>query len=359
MAKENERLEKLRKEVNDIDLNIVGLLDKRAALVKDIGQYKKELNIPIYQPGREKEVREQVLNASKKIFPTEALMHIFTEIVSAARSLEEPMNVGYFGPEGTYTEQAAIKQFGSSVIFHPMPTISDVFHEVENGKVDYGVVPIENSQEGTVNVTLDEFVDSPLTIVGETFLGIHHNLMAAVEKSEIKRIYSHPQGLAQCRIWLETNLPNVERIEVSSTAKAASMVPWDKFSAAIASENAAERYGLNILERNIEDNPENFTRFWVIANQSKKASNQEKTTLLVSVKDKPGALLKLLAPFQVYNLNLSKIESRPSKRRPWDYLFFIDVDGNPDSAPVSKAIEKVKEDSVFVKILGSYPKGSY
>ncbi len=356
---DNKTLEEMRKKINHIDVSIVKLLDERAEYVKKIGEYKKSKNIPVYQPDREKNVRTRILKASKRVFPTDALMHVFTEIVSAARSLEKPLLIGYLGPEGTFTEQAAIQQFGSSVELHPMPTISDVFHEVENGKVHYGVVPIENSVGGTVNLTLDHFIDSPLTIVGETYLPIHHNLLANVEDiSEIKRIYSHPQSFAQCRIWLETHLPNVEKIEVSSNAKAASMVPWDKFSAALASSVAAEKYGLNIIERNIEDNPENTTRFWVINGQKQKIDNAEKTTILLSIKDKPGALLRLLSPFQVYGINLFKIESRPSRRRPWDYLFFIDVEGNVDSPALKKALEKVKEETVFLKILGSYAKGT-
>ncbi|OHD56531.1 MAG: hypothetical protein A2Y33_15525 [Spirochaetes bacterium GWF1_51_8] len=355
---DQEQLEKLRQKINDVDVRLVNLLDDRASLVKEIGEYKKSKNLPVYQPDREKDVKERVLAASKNEFPSKALMHIFTEIVSAARSLEAPLEIGYLGPEGTFTEQAAVKQFGSSVNFHPLTGIPDVFREIENGKLHYGVVPIENSLGGTVNETLDEFVDSPLRIVSETFLNIHQNLLANVEDiKQIKRVYSHPQSFSQCRIWLETHLPNVEKIEVSSNAKAASQAPWDKFSAAIAGDLAAERYGLNILERNIEDNPENFTRFWILAPEGNPVNNPEKTTVLVSVKDKPGALLRLLSPFQVYGINLSKIESRPSRRRPWDYLFFIDIDGSIQSADVTKAIEKIREDSIFVKILGSYPKG--
>ncbi len=359
MAKEKVEVNDLRKRINELDLQFVKLLDERADLVKGIGNYKKEHNIPVYQPGREKEIQDRILKASKKSFPTDALLHIFTEIVSAGRALEEPTHIGYLGPEGTYSELATRKQFGSSVISHSMPTIPDVFRAVENGKVKYGLVPIENSLEGTVNITLDEFVDSPVQIIGETFLSIHHNLLANVSDiSEIKRIYSHPQGFPQCRIWLESHIPNAELVEVSSTAKAASMVPWDKFSAAVASEIAADKYGLNILERNIEDNPENFTRFWIIASEETDPKSREKTTILVSVKDKPGALLRLLSPFQVYDINLSKIESRPSKRRPWDYLFFMDIDESVDHKSVQNALKKIKEDAVFLKIIGSYPKGS-
>lgn len=349
----------LRKRINEIDLEFVKLLDERAVLVKSIGNYKKENNIPVYQPGREKEIRERILKVSNNSFPKDALIHIFTEIVSAGRALEEATHIGYLGPEGTFTELATRKQFGSSVVTHSFPTIPDVFRAVENGKVKYGLVPIENSLEGTVNITLDEFVDSPVQIIGETYLPVHHNLLANVKDiGEIKRIYSHPQGLSQCRIWIESHLPNAELIEVSSTAKAASMVPWDKFASAIASEIAAEKYGLTILEQNIEDNPENFTRFWVIGMEKTDPSSREKTSVLVSVKDKPGALLRLLAPFQVYDINLSKIESRPSKRRPWDYLFFIDIDKSMDNKSVQNALKKIKEDAVFLKIIGSYPKGT-
>lgn len=352
-------IETIRQSINQIDEEIVRLLDQRAELVKEIGEYKKSQNIPVYHPEREQEVRDRVLAASKGIFPQKALMQIFTEIMSAARSLEETLRIAYLGPEGTHTEQAVIRHFGTSVELQSFQTIPDVFREVENGKTHFGVVPIENSLEGTVNITLDEFVDSPLQIVGETYLSIHHCLMANVGSlSEIKRVYSHPQAFAQCRLWLETHLPNVEKIETSSTAKAASMVPWDKFSAAIAGPLAAEKYGLRILEANIEDNPENYTRFWVIGQAGVPIQNPNKTTILVSVKDRPGALLKLLSPFQVYDINLSKIESRPSKRRPWDYLFFIDIDAGIHQKGLSKALEKVKEDAVFVKVLGSYMKGT-
>ncbi len=351
-------IDTLRKHINEIDAQLVKLLDERAELVKEIGEYKKSQNIPVYHPEREQEVRERVLSLSKGIFPQKALIQVFTEIMSAARSLEETLRIAYLGPEGTHTEQAVIRHFGSSVELQSFQTIPDVFREVENAKTHFGVVPIENSLEGTVNITLDEFVDSPLQIVGETYLSIHHCLLANVGSlSEIKRVYSHPQAFAQCRLWLETHLPNVEKIETSSTAKAASMVPWDKFSAAIAAPLAAEKYGLQILEANIEDNPENYTRFWVIGQAGTPIQNPNKTTILVSVKDRPGALLKLLSPFQVYDINLSKIESRPSKRRPWDYLFFMDIDAGIHQKGLMKALEKVKEDAVFVKVLGSYMKG--
>jgi len=352
-------IDTIREQINQIDEQIVRLLDERAELVKEIGEYKKSQNIPVYHPEREQEVKERVMALSKGVFPQKALMQIFTEIMSAARSLEETLRIAYLGPEGTHTEQAVIRHFGSSVELEAFQTIPDVFREVENGKTHFGVVPIENSLEGTVNITLDEFVDSPLQVVGETYLPIHHCLMANVANlAEIKRVYSHPQAFAQCRLWLETHLPHVEKIETSSTAKAASMVPWDKFSAAIAGPLAAEKYGLRILESNIEDNPENYTRFWVIGQNGVSIQNPNKTTILVSVKDRPGALLKLLSPFQVYDINLSKIESRPSKRRPWDYLFFIDIDAGIHHKGLTKALEKIKEDAVFVKILGSYMKGS-
>ncbi len=358
--KSDKMMQEFRTKINDIDIKIVELLDDRAKFVKEIGEYKKAHNIPVYQPEREKEVKEMALNHSKQLFPTSGLLQIFTEIVSAARSLEEPITVCYLGPEGSFTEMAARKQFGSSVIMKPLANTSDVFREVENGKMDFGVIPIENSLGGIVPVTLDEFVDSPLKVIGEVYLTIHHNLLANVANiSEIKRIYSHPQSFTQCRIWLETNIPNVEKIEVASNSKAASMVPWDKFSAAIAGAIAAERYGLNILADNIEDNPENTTRFWIIANKDYKFQNPEKTTILVSVKDKPGALLQLLDPFNSNNINLSKIESRPSKRRPWDYLFFIDLEGGIEDTGLQNSLEKVKENSVFLKVLGSYPKNNY
>ena len=330
--KKSNILDGLRVNLNSIDRQIVELLDQRAGIVKEVGDYKKVNNIPIYQPELEKETRDLVLKDSKKVFPADSLMQIYTEIISAARAIEAPLKIGYLGPEGTYSELAVRKQFGSAVINSPLSTIADVFKEVENGKIDYGIVPIENSLEGTVNITLDEFVDSPLKVNGELYVNIHHNILANVEKiSEIKRIYSHPQSFAQCRIWLES----------------------------IAGSIAAEKYGLKVLIENIEDNPENTTRFWIISNNNKKNLKGDKTTILVSVKDKPGALLKLLSPFQVYNINLSKIESRPSKRRPWDYLFFMDIEGGVDVSSVKMALDKIKEDAVFVKVLGCYPKGNY
>jgi chorismate mutase/prephenate dehydratase len=353
-------LEELRTKIDGIDKHLVELLDDRAEIVKEVGEFKKTNNIPVYQPDREREVREMVLNNSRKIFPVNGLMQIFTEIVSAARSLEAPVKVGYLGPETSFSEMAVRKHFGSSVVMEPLSGFSDIFREVENGKVDYGVVPIENSQEGTVPAILDEFVDSPLKVIGELFLPIHHNLLANVGSiAEIKRLYIHPQTLGQCRIWLESNMPGVEKIEVSSNSKAASMVPWDKFSAAVAGSAAAEKFGLNVVAENIEDNPENTTRFWVISNDKGLNVKGEKTTVLVSIKDKPGALLRLLSPFQVYNINLTKIESRPSKRRSWDYLFFMDLEGGVDASNMRMALDKVKEDAVFVKILGSYPKGNF
>jgi chorismate mutase / prephenate dehydratase len=357
---ENKDSGMLKNQIKDVDVKIVELLDERAKLVKEAGDFKKKNNIPAYQPEQEKEVKDLVMSSSKNIFPASGLQQIYTEIISAARSLETALTVGYLGPEATFTEQAVRKHFGSSVDMKPLASVADVFREVENSKLDYGLVPIENSIGGTVYSTLDEFVDSPVHVIGEEYLNIHQNLLANVSsKAEIKRIYSHPQSFQQCRIWLETNLPNVEKIEVASNGKAASMVPWDKYSSAIAASIAAEKYGLNILAENIEDNPENYTRFWVISGKEVQYENPEKTTVLVSVKDKPGALLHLLMPFEDNNINLSKIESRPSRRRPWDYLFFVDMEGGIQKPNIQKALEKVKENAVFLKVLGSYPKGNY
>ncbi len=351
-------LKELRKKIDQIDINLVELLDNRAEIVKEIGEYKKAHDIPIYQPEREKEVRALVMSKSRKEFPAPALLQIFTEIVSAARALEKTIVVAYLGPEGSFCEQAVRKHFGSSVVMVPIASFSDIFKEVENGKMDYGVVAIENSLDGSVKETLDSFIDSPLKVLGEEFLNVHQNLMANVNSlSEIKRIYSHPQSFGQCRTWLETNMPNVEKIEVSSNSKAASMVPWEKFSAAIGGKLAAEKYKLSVLAENIEDNPENYTRFWIIGSGNHDFHNPEKTSVLVSIKDSPGALLRLLEPFQESGINLSKIESRPSKRRPWDYLFFIDLDRGIEDTVVQSALEKVKEQSVFLKVLGSYSKG--
>ncbi len=290
-------------------------------------------------------------------FPKKAIKHIFREIISASRKLEFPIKVAFLGPDASYTHLACIEKFGTSTDMVAVKSISDVFKEVENEKCNYGVVPIENSFEGVVNHTLDMFVEGNLKICSEVYLKISHCLLTNCDKIEdIKKIYAHPQSLAQCRNYIENNLSQVERNEVSSNSKAASIAEWDKYAAAIASEAAASVYNLKVLDSDIQDAKENYTRFIIIGNEIPEPSNNDKTSILCSITDKPGALMSILEPFKYFNTNLTKIESRPSKKKAWDYLFFIDIDGHINEEKVKNSVEKVKEHCQYVKILGSYPK---
>ncbi|MFA5859545.1 MAG: prephenate dehydratase, partial [Elusimicrobiota bacterium] len=270
---------------------------------------------------------------------------------------EKPMVIGYFGPETTFTHMAAYKTFGSTAKYLPLKTIRNVFEEVEKKRVDYGVVPIENSTEGVVNHTLDMFVDSNTKICAETFLGIAHYLLSRnTEIGEIKRVYSHQQPLAQCRNWLDSHIPGVELIETRSTAEAAFIATREHLSAAIASELAAKKYNLNVLAKNIEDLEENITRFLVIGQNITQPSGSDKTSVMLSIKDRVGALHDILLPFSKNKLNLTKIESRPSRKRVWEYVFFVDIEGHCDDSSVKKALKMLEKYCVFVKVLGSYPK---
>ncbi len=354
-----DRLQPLRAKIDHLDKEIIDLLNTRVESVLEIGKIKSEKQLPYYHPEREKAILNKLKEYNGGKFPNHAIDTIFREIISASRSLEKNLRVAFLGPKGSYSHLACLRQFGSSVEVEPMASISDVFKEVENEKVDYGVVPVENSYGGVVAHTLDLFVDSPLKIYSERFLQISHCLMSQLENiKDIKKIYSHAQSFAQCRLWLENQLPNVEKIEASSNSKAASLVEWDKYSAAIASEIAGELYGLNILVKNIQDASENITRFLVISKDTCEPSGEDKTSLICSINDETGTLLKILAPFQKREINLTKIESRPTRKRAWDYLFFIDAEAHITETPLKEAIEEVKKICLNVQILGSYPKGS-
>jgi chorismate mutase/prephenate dehydratase len=350
-------IEENRKKIDQIDDEIIKLLDSRASVVKEIGKYKKEQNIPFFKPEREAEIFDKIEKNDKLLFPRKALKHIYREIMSASRKLEYPIKVAYLGPEATYTHLAALEKFGSSTEAFPVKSIGDVFTEVENDKCDYGVVPIENSYEGVVNHTLDMFTESDVKICSELYLRISHCLLSNCDKiSDIKKIYSHPQSFAQCRSYIENTLSKAEKNEVSSNSKAASIVEWDKYSAAIASEAAATIYNLKVLDSDIQDSKNNFTRFLVIGKDTPGPSGNDKTSILCTITDKPGALFSILEPFRYFNANLTKIESRPSRKKAWDYIFFIDIDGHISSENIRNAIEKVREQCLEVKILGSYPK---
>jgi len=351
-------LKKLREEIDSLDKKIVELLNKRAELTLEIAKLKKELKESPYSPDREKEVYNKVISMNKGPLKNEALSAIYREIMSASLSLEKPLKIAYLGPPATFTHIAALRKFGSQVDYLDCRSITDVFNEVEKGNADYGVVPIENSIEGAVSHTLDMFVDSEINICSEISLEIKHNLLANCKKEEIKKVYSNPQVFGQCRIWLETNLPYVELVEVSSTTKAAEIASRENFSAAIASEMAAEYYGLKILASSIEDSPRNVTRFLVIGRSVTRPTGKDKTSIMFSIKDRVGALHDMLYPFKKNNINLTKIESRPSKRRTWDYYFFVDLEGHIEDKKVKKALKELEKLCTYLKILGSYPAAS-
>jgi chorismate mutase/prephenate dehydratase len=352
----NAALEKLREEIDKIDAEILELLNKRANTAIEIANIKRKANLRFYSPERERAILERITALNKGHFPNDALRVIFREIMSASLSLEEPLKVAYLGPEGTYTNLAAMRHFGFSAKYISVESIKAVFDTVESGRVNYGVVPIENSNEGVVSYTLDMFMDYDLKISAEVMLEVSHNLLSkSGGKENIKKIYSHPQATAQCRGWLEANMPNIPILESTSTARAAEIAAGCEDAAAIASELAARIYDLQFVERHIEDNKNNYTRFLVIAKDYPSKSGKDKTSILFSVKDRPGALHDVLLPFRKSKINLTKIESRPSKRRAWEYIFFVDMEGNVEDKKVKKAIEDIKETCLYLKHLGSYP----
>lgn len=351
-------LEKYRKQIDEIDAKILSALNKRAEYVLRIGDIKRTRQVKFYNPERERQVIERLQKLNPGPFPNDALKTLYREIFSASLSLEKPLKVAYFGPAGTYTHLAAMRHFGSSTDLIALENIKKVFEAVNIGDVDYGVVPIENSSEGVVSYTLDMFVDFDLKIVAEEMVRISHQLLSiSGDKSKIKTILSHSQPIGQCRLWLEANMPGIAVKEAASTAKAAEIASQDESVAAIASDLAATIYGLAFIARNIEDSKNNFTRFLVISKDCHEKTGKDKTSIMFSVKDKPGALYDILTPFKKARINLTKIESRPSKKKAWDYIFFIDMEGHIDDRKLKKAIEEMKNSCFFLKILGSYPYG--
>ncbi|HTZ18010.1 MAG TPA: prephenate dehydratase [Dissulfurispiraceae bacterium] len=349
-------LGRMRIEIDNIDTALLDLLNKRASIAIEIAGIKRKTKLKFHSPERERAILERLTSLNKGPFPNDALKVIFREIISASLSLEEPLKVGYFGPEGTFTHLAAIRHFGSFAKYIPVESIKAVFDSVEYGEANYGLVPIENSSEGVVSHTLDMFMDYDLKISSEVMLEVSHNLLSVSgEKGMVKKIYSHPQALAQCRGWLETNMPGVPVLAAVSTAKAAEMVSKEADAAAIASELAAKLYDLKFIRRHIEDKKNNFTRFLVISKESPAMTGSDKTSIMFSLKNRPGALYDVLYPFKETRINLTKIESRPSKRRAWEYIFFVDMDGHIEEEKVRSAIEKVKEHCLYLTHLGSYP----
>lgn len=347
-----------RKEIDDIDSEILRLLNRRAEIVIEIGKVKKNENVEFHSPERERAILGRLEKNNPGPFPNEALRAVYREILSASLSLEQPLRVAYFGPKATFTHLAAMQQFGFSAQYIPVESIKEVFDAVEREHENYGVVPIENSTEGVVSYTLDMFIDSDLKIAAEIMIEISHNLLSRTGKMEdIKKIYSHPQATAQCRGWIESNLRGIPILEAASTARAAELAAQDPSAGAIASELAAMLYGLQITQRRIEDITNNYTRFLVIAKRHPSKTGKDKTSIMFSIKDRVGALYSMLEPFARNEINLTKIESRPSRRKAWEYIFFVDLEGHIDDEKIKITLEEVKKECLSFKVLGSYPAG--
>lgn len=354
-------LEQVRNQIDTIDAKIHALINERARLAQRVGisKTREGKTVDFYRPEREAQVLRMARERNNGPLRDEEILRLFREIMSACLAQQEPLKVAFLGPEGTFTQAAVLTHFGHSVRGLPLNSIDEVFHEVEAASADFGVVPIENSTEGTVNHTLDRFLASPLKICGEVELRIHHSVMGLMGSlGRIERICSHPQSLAQCRVWLDEHLPNVERVPVSSNAEGARRARDEKGSAAIAGETAAEVYGLKILAAEIEDRPDNTTRFFVLGRKLFTCSGDDRTTMLVSMShtDAPGALHRLLQPLSDHRVSMTRIESRPSHKKKWDYVFFIDIEGHADDPHVARALAELRKRSSLFRILGSYPR---
>ena len=348
-------LESLRKQIDETDAEIVRLLNQRAQTAHEIGKVKADSESQVYVPHREKQVLDRVCAAGQGPLPEESLRAIYTEIMSACRALEHRPRVAFLGPRGTFSQQGVMEQFGSQVDLVDVRTIRSVFKAVEQKQADFGLVPIENSAEGGIGETMDALVDTPLIVCGEVSIPIHHNLMGKGLLDYVKRIYSKLPILEQCGEWLAANMPNAELVEVASSSIAAERAASEEDAAAIGHQEAARIYGLKILQAHVEDDPRNTTRFLVLGRHPAGATGNDRTSIVCFIKDEVGALLRILAHFNDHGVNLSFIESRPTRRKIWDYCFFIDLEGHVEDAPVAAAIEEVRKECRDVKLLGSYP----
>ncbi|WP_028292718.1 prephenate dehydratase [Oceanobacter kriegii] len=358
---EAQELEKLRQSIDSIDRQIQELINQRARCAQQVAEVKEKYAQPgeqvlFYRPEREAQVLRNVMARNEGPITGEGMARLFREIMSQCLALEEPLQVAFLGPEGTFTQQAAVKHFGHAVNCQSKVSIADVFRDVESGSANFGVVPVENSTEGVVTHTLDSFFDSNLSICGEVTLRIHHNLMSQGDGSNIKRIYSHSQSLGQCRQWLDQHYPNAERIALNSNAEAALKASQDPESAAIAGEVASELYKLNLLHANIEDRPDNTTRFLIVGPNPTLSSGEDKTSIMVSSRNQPGALYQVLEPFHSAGISLTRIETRPARSGTWNYAFFIDFEGHRDDASIKTVLEQLQGVAADYKWLGSYPK---
>jgi chorismate mutase/prephenate dehydratase len=348
-------LEDIRKKIDKLDSELLRLLNERADLVHQVGEIKKKDGLEIYAPEREESLLQSLVAKSEGRLPEKSIRAIYREIMSAALALEENLKIAYLGPKGTWTHQAAVNKFGHSVSYAEQDSLSDVFDQVARKQADYGVVPIENSTEGAVNHTLDMFADSPLKICAQILLPIENALMANIPREEITKLYSHPQVFGQCRDWIHKHFPAAELIEVSSTTRAAAIVTEEPGAAALGGKLAATLNGLTILEEAIQDRATNTTRFLVLSHNTCPSTGSDRTSVMFSVRDKPGSLFDALQPFNSFKINMSKIESRPSKRRDWEYYFFVDIVGHCQDPELAEALGKLEAHCSFMKILGSYP----
>lgn len=350
----SDELLKLRNEIDRIDEEILARLAERARCAQRVGEIKR--GVMYYRPEREAQVLRRLAELNPGPLSADAVKTIFREVMSACLGLEQPLRVAYLGPAGTFSESASRKHFGSAPNLLPMAAIDDVFRAVEAGNADYGVVPVENSTEGAVGGTLDLLLANPLKVCGEVRLRIHQQLMSRAEGiGAARRIYSHAQSLAQCHEWLNRNLPHLPRIPVASNAEAARMASEDPESCAIAGEAAAQLYGLNILAPNIEDDPNNTTRFLVIADHDAGPSGKDRTSLVFSATNRPGAIHSLLEPMARHGVDMTKLQSRPARSGLWEYVFYADINGHRDDPEVAAALRELDERAAFVKIIGSYP----
>ncbi len=350
-------LDDIRKHIDDLDGQLLDLLSVRAELVHQVGEVKKRDGLQIYAPEREEALLRRLIERNRGRLPEKSIRAIYREIMSAALALEDDLKIAYLGPEGTWTHQAAIKKFGHSVEYTSQPNFAEVFDQVSRRQADYGVVPIENSTEGAVSHTLDLFVDSPLQICAQILLRIENGLMAAIPRDQVKTLYSHPQVFGQCRNWILRNFPEADLVEVSSTTRAAQLARDNaaQGAAALGGALAAELNGLAMLESSIQDRATNTTRFLVIGEKTCPPTGKDRTSILFAIHDRPGSLVRALQAFDQFQINMSKIESRPSKRKDWEYVFYVDLAGHCDDPELKNAIEELEKHCSMVKLLGSYP----
>jgi chorismate mutase / prephenate dehydratase len=349
-------LDEWRSRINNLDNQILDLLTQRAEAALHIGDLKRRSGLSAYAPEREAEVMRRLESADGARLPRESIRAIWREIMSGCRALEAPMTVAFLGPQATFTHQAALAHFGASVEFRPCRTIADIFEEVERARADWGVVPVENTTEGAVNMTLDRLMTTDAIIAGELRLDISQQLLSRAEDlAGVKRVLSHPQGIAQCRGWLGANLPDAVLEDYPSTAGAVEVAAGDSTVAGIASELAGRLYGVPVLRANIEDQPGNSTRFLVIGRRHAAPTTRDKTSIVFAMRNEPGSLHRILEPMARLGINMTKIESRPARQQPWQYVMFVDFEGHRDVAPAATALAEIGERALFLKVLGSYP----